>query len=201
MKRLSTIVGLLVAFAAQSASGSVIESINEGIAPNTGAPWNAWDVGWVYTPSSSYLLTGITTRFARADGRNSTLAVYSAPPVDGGVLLRSAVFTPLADVYSGGTFEALHLNKDTSYFFGFINVDGLGVNVTYQPDQQVLNPGIYYSFGGTLSRARFDTGPQLSVHAQPIVRFIGDAEVPEPPTVALFALAALSAGYAYRRRS
>lgn len=199
MKSLLATVGLALALIGSTGQCGVIESFNEGLEPNYGAPWYAREVGWLYSPSSSYTLTEITTRFAYEGSRTITLAVYSAPPLDGGVLLRSANFTPLANAYSGSEIDPLEVKKGSSYFVAFINVRDVGVNVTYEPNQQTLGPGLYYGFTGSLEKAIFDTGPQVSVHGQPIIRFVGkEAEVPEPTTLSLFAAAAL--GLACLRR-
>lgn len=182
-----------------TASATVIDSVNEAATPYSGIGWNAQDIGWVYTPSFSYTLNGINTKFSSGDSRTVTEVLYAGIPNSGGILLASSTFTPVANVFSGGTFSDVRLSAGTQYFVGFINVGRLLLNVTY--DSPAIQLPTYYSFTGSPSRATFDTGPQFGLNGQPIIQFTSNsATVPEPATIVLFGLG-LVAFAASRRKS
>jgi hypothetical protein len=98
-------MGLAVAAVAteRPANATIIEdSVNASQTPDCGCNFGATDIGWYYTPASSYELAGIDTIFASVPGSETvTEAVYSSL---GGALLASATFMPDADVFSGGSF-------------------------------------------------------------------------------------------------
>jgi hypothetical protein len=93
---------------------------------------------WVYTPPTSYQLTGINTKFGvgasddpTTEGRVVTLEVYDEHPFHGGgTLLRSVNFSVAEMAFSGGSFAALSLQSGEDYYIGFRNVTNLGVNWT-----------------------------------------------------------------------
>lgn len=189
---------------ANTASAVVVDSVNENVKPYDGITWNAREVGWFYTPTFSYDLIGINTKFSIANGWSVTEAVYTAPPSDGGTLLRDADFTPISNTFSGGTFEPIHLDAGTQYFFGFIDVQNLGVNVTYETGHTMLLPGTRYGFTGSLPHAKFDLNEGVSLHAQPILQFLSDkpipSDVPEPGTAVTFLSGLLALTCALNRR-
>ncbi len=115
------------------------------------------EVGWLYTPTSSYALDGINTKFGFANNQTVTVEIYNGAP-SSSTLLRSAIFTALSNQFSGGTFASLSLLAGQSYFIGFRNVGGLGVNFTNDAGATALAPlrygfsndGTYpFSFSGT----------------------------------------------------
>jgi hypothetical protein len=180
-----------------TASAAVVDSVNESGTPYSGIDWNAIDIGWVYTPLFSYVLNGVNTKFASGDGRTVTEVIYAGIPSSGGTLLASATFTPVANVFSGGTFNDVQLDAGSQYFVGFINVNGLLLNVTADPGAVELPT--YYSFVGRLSQDTFATGPQYGRNGQPILEFVSTSvSVPEPATVALLGLGLV--GFAMSRR-
>lgn len=199
MRKLLSAIICAVAIAMPIATrAAVVDSVNESATAYAGITWNATDVGWFYTPSFSYLLNGINTKFASSGGP-ITEAIYTDVPANGGTLLRSATFTAVENTFSGGTFDDLYLTAGTQYFFGFINVGGMRLNVTADVGATELAPGIQYSFTSNLDRATFDAGPQMGRNAQPIVQFISDATpVPEPSSIALFCFGLF--GFAVSRR-
>jgi hypothetical protein len=111
---------------------AIIDSRNASSAP---APfvWGVADVGWTYTPATSYLLTGILTEFA-TDGsgisQTVTEELYSADPVAGGTLLASAPFTATEGTFVGASLGPVPLVAGHEYFVGFRNVHGLLANYT-----------------------------------------------------------------------
>jgi hypothetical protein len=128
--------GLWVAFLACRAGGdTVIDSRNASAAP---APftWAVDDVGWTYTPASSYLLTGILTEFTSSGGgisKTVTEEIYAGDPVAGGALLASAPFTATEGTFVGASLGSVPLLAGHEYFVGFKNVRQLGANYTTDP--------------------------------------------------------------------
>ncbi len=183
----------------------VADSINGGATPSVplGFPqtWNVGEVGWFYTPTFSYDLTGIATKFGSANAQIVTAEIYSAHPSIG-TLLRSADFSPIANAFAGGQFAALRLVANETYFFGFRNVRSLGVNVTNDIGATNLPGRIWFdlSRNGRYSSSGPAEGSFLN---QPIVQFqtqtVG-AVVPEPSSFVLFAIGACCVGVGATRR-
>jgi hypothetical protein len=141
--------------------------------------------GWVYTPSTSFDLTGIKTKFGAAGGQTITLEIYDELPGAGGTLLRSATFSALANQFSGAFFAELALVAGEDYFIGFRGIAGLGSNVTRE-DGAVELPA-FFSFKDDGS---YDTVDDSTFAPRVILQLFADnglAEVPEPAALALFA--------------
>src|ERR1700733_11783301 len=87
-------------FAGASAANadSVADSVNVGDSGDSGAYWGSSEVGWLYTPSSSYSLSGIETKFSipnqtTIEDRTVTVVVYQGgTPANGGTFLESFAF-------------------------------------------------------------------------------------------------------------
>src|SRR5687768_7840620 len=109
---------VLSAGATESVHGSIVvaDSINETRSPGT-ALFGVPEIGWLYTPSLSYDLIGIETKFSSADSRTVTIEVYDEHPFfGGGTLLRSVSFTPASNAFAGGQFASLPLTSGEDYF-------------------------------------------------------------------------------------
>ncbi len=194
------ILALSLAGGGQAQAGLIVaDSINQNASPS-GATWAATEVGWFYTPTLSYNLVGVQTKFGSADSRTVTVEVYDAFPGSGGTLLRSAGFTPEANAFAGGEFAPLSLTAGDTYFVGFRNVGGLSVNVTSDPGATNLPGGLRYSFDNNGS---YNLGPETAFTAQPILQFeTGTAPIPtpEPTSLTLVAVGVVAQlGYAWRR--
>lgn len=167
-----------------------IESVNAGASPHPTQSWAAVEAGWIYSPASTYWLTGVETLFREADTRTVTLEVFFGVPSGGGTLLRSSNFIPLSEAYAGGSFAPLLFTAGEQYFIGFRNIAGLGSSTT-TPDQGPQSLGApYYAFDDTGSYGThfiYTTGSS----DRPILLFNGnavEASVPESATLALVGL-------------
>ena len=135
---------------------TIADSVNTSYSADNGAYWGDYDVGWIYTPGSSYSLSGIDTEFSIPNGtivenRTVTVVVYQGLPSGGGALLGSFQFDSASaeGTLAGGSFSApISLSASTQYFIGFQNVgplsstnnvDDLGVNFTADPSATVLS--------------------------------------------------------------
>ena len=173
-----------------SVQASVIDSVNARKTPDSGT-FQATEVGWLYTPSFSYVLTGIEARFGVPGDFSDliTLEFYSNHPGFGGTLLRSANFLPLQDAYAGSSLAPLSLIAGKSYFVGFRNMVGESLIYTSVPGAQVLNPGAYFGF---TDESLYAVGPSTGLgYESPILQFSGQfsqSEVPEPSTVLIFGM-------------
>jgi hypothetical protein len=203
-------------FAGASAANAntIADSVNLGDTGDSGAYWGSSDVGWLYTPSSSFNLSGIETKFSIPNGttiedRTVTVAVYAGgTPANGGTFLGSFTFdSALADnnTLGGGTFATpISLSAGSTYFVGFENVgpaadstgansNDLGVNFTADLGATFLS-NLYYDSPGSSS---CNTGAGFAcedsntdILGQPILAFLAPSPVsttPLPGTLPLFA--------------
>ena len=200
--QLVALVAVLIASAGQvQAAVIVVDSINESASP---APylWSAPEVGWFYTPTFSYDLAGVRTKFGNSvDSRTVTVEVYNAHPESGGTLLRSADFAPLSNAFAGGEFAPLSLVAKTTYFFGFRNVGGSILNINSTEDFGATNLGVIrFSF---VNDGSYSFSDDTSYTTQPIVQFLGQPSappaVPEPSMMVIGTLFGLGGLVAKRR--
>jgi hypothetical protein len=190
--------------------------------------WNAYtifqvgSIGWAYTPTQSYALGGILTRFADLGrDRDVTVEVLDGTRT---TQLASATFNSATarGQMGGGYFGSpLTLVAGTTYLIGFRNVgpvgddsdpsNYLGANLAYWATPEGRLANVWYGFDDAEPYAYDATADDTEIETQPILQFVspvgGAAEiptstVPEPSTVALCAtgLAVLAAG-ARRRRA
>ena len=101
-----------------------------------------WDpgitaVGWYITPNISLNLGRIETNFnpviqPGSQDRNVTLEILTDRRAVGGTLLRSVVFNSVVarGQLGGGNFAPVMLTAGTTYFIGFRNIAGIGINTT-----------------------------------------------------------------------
>jgi hypothetical protein len=210
------VVGVCAGCAA--ASATIIDNINGSASPPFaffGAPVD--NIGWDYTPSFSYNLTGISTFFEPiGDPAPVTRTVTF-------VLESTAGGTPIATGTvsvgsSGGTqgvsFSPVTLTAGTSYFVGFENVLGLGLNIVsfFPPGQPAGTVNLDGWWQGTPAGNNFTIFiPQmvmgeLQVFSAPILNFSGTpitpppTPVPEPSTWAMMVLGFAGLGFlGYRK--
>jgi hypothetical protein len=192
------------------AASPVIDDVNDGETPDFSVfSANIDNLGWIYQPSFSYMLDGITSTFRAVTNppvttRDVTLSVYDDVPSAGGNLLRSGTFSAGgAGGDLGIMFAPLQLQAGETYFVALSNLatpNGLGVDlVTFTtslpPPQPTPNPP--WDFNPNIDFLEgWYTGANFGTHftvddspgfAAPILRFHG--VVPEPSAVALVAIA------------
>ena len=101
-----------------------------------------WDpgltaVGWYITPNVTLNLTKIETNFnpviqPGSQNRIVTVEILTDRRSVGGTLLRSATFDSAMarGQLGGGSFSPIMLTAGTTYFIGFRNIGGIGINTT-----------------------------------------------------------------------
>lgn len=198
-------VVLAFSLAAASLSGSVMESYNAGQpqAPNTF--WGVSDIGWYYTPASSYNLNGVSTIFTQSTdpgdvNRLVTVGIFTDRPAAGGSLLASGTFdtSTARGVYGGASFTPVALTGGTTYFVGFENVFHLGVDeVSYAttggnagPPGSVALGSTWQDSGGATFATEGSNG--TTWFDKPLIEFLTPnvASAPEPSAWALIAIPA-----------
>lgn len=175
------------------AQAAVVDSINLNATPAV-TYWVANNVGWYYTPDSSYTLTGIGSKFGSSGG-TVTASLYSGT-VGSLTLLASGTLSTVAGAFADATLGPVSLTAGTTYFFSFSDVAGQYVNVTQDAGAENLG-ALRYDFGG--APGTFDSS-ETGFTAQPIVRFLGAGAVPEPASWAMMIGGFAIAGAAMRRR-
>ncbi|MHC4260440.1 MAG: hypothetical protein ACYSTF_08550, partial [Planctomycetota bacterium] len=162
-----------------AASAAVVDSFNADKDPDAES-WGVSEVGWIYTPGYSYNLTGVRTKFGSGPGsysRTVTVEVYNELPSQGGTLLRSAAFSPLADAFAGGSFGSLAVTAGEDYFIGFRNVNNLGSNFTTDPG----SVSVSHLFYGIQDAGIYGIENAFLDFTQAILQFEGDQSDPCEP--------------------
>ena len=167
-------------------------------------------VGWFYTPSQTFSLTGISTQFAFVDDLSESQVVtvelfgpgaFDDPNVTPTAFASSTFLAGDAETSLGGAaFGGVTLTAGTQYFIGFNGVLDLGLNLTVGPD--FLGPVRYGAFYETLvtNPANTPTSELFYPVLQIDGRVVPTSPVPEPATVALFATGLAGVAVVARRR-
>ena len=148
--------------------------------------WAVQEIGWYYTPTQSFWVSFLGTRFGSyGTDRNVIAEIRTAPGADGGVTLASGVFnSSVARTGIGGAFfTSFLMEAGTEYFLGFRGMHLLGANA--------VTPGVD---GPNEWRVGYTTGGMYSYHAignyRPVLRLGGtfaatqteeDPPVEDPP--------------------
>jgi hypothetical protein len=202
-----------------AASASIVDNFNAGQPQASNIFWSPLtDIGWYYTPSVSYALTGIRTVFTQSTGsgdvdRAVVFDLYNDRPANGGTLLGggSASSGPRG-TYVGPDFAPINLIGGVTYFVGLSNILNLGVNeVSFSSSggnagppgsQTMTNPMSAAStwadsnglaqFGTQASGTPVSSGPTW--FDKPVMEFLKTdiLSTPEPSTVSLLLIALLA---------
>lgn len=172
----------------------VVDSVN---ADKT--PWHAFgfgffgnESGWLYTPSFTYSLNGVFTRFNTGEGRSVTVEVFAGLPYEEQApLLASSTFSVQPAGFSGGFFDPITMVEGHAYFIGFKGVADI-FNVTYEEGSTPLL-GYHWGHGGG---GRYEVD-QPNGAVTPILQFM---TIPEP-SVLVFLVLILSAALFISRKT
>jgi hypothetical protein len=201
-----------------------IETINPAAVPATPEVPVFYDlfdnIGWYYTPNTSYTLTGIYSNFGPHDAvtgiSHITLQVQTERPVKGGVVLAEKTFDGEKSVGGllGASFAPIPLTAGHTYFVNYLHLSGMGVNLGTWDDENgtphpaggaTTNLGVYYRNDDN----GFDTeetniwevasfGLARVSGAEPILFFEG-VGVPEPSAAMLIAIGVGTLALRWRR--
>jgi hypothetical protein len=212
-------VVFILGFVAQlpAVDAAYIETINPAATPATPEVrvfYSIFDnIGWYYTPNTSYTLTGIYSNFGPNDSASGinhiTLQVQTERPAKGGVVLAEAMFDGQNAVGGllGASFAPIPLTASQTYFVNYLHLSGMGVNLgTWDEDQfgtrypsggATTNLGVYYrdddnGFDTEETNTWEVSGGGLArvSGAEPILFFEGFG-VPEPCSIELLSIAVL----------
>jgi len=206
--------------AAPAGAQTVVASVNASRAP-AGEFWSAASVGWFYTPTTSFLLQSVNTKFFATGGtdRNVTVELLTAPRSDGGTLLASGEFNTLLarGVFGGVTFASpINVVANTQYFIGFRNMAPLGAgDFDLVPESELLRANYTDVVGAdffSALRFGFENDGQYELefdegsNTRPILQFIrqdATTVIPEPSTVWMLVagLTGVLAVSRYRKRA
>jgi PEP-CTERM motif len=119
------------AFAGSAYADPIIDDINGSLSPYPDLTNALSDLGWVYSPTVSYELSGIYSDFSTGGSSQTvTLTLYAGIPNSGGAtVLGTGTFTSGAGDL-GVTFGSdISIVAGDTYFIGLSNTEGIGVNM------------------------------------------------------------------------
>jgi MYXO-CTERM domain-containing protein len=200
--RLAVTVAAVFFLGSASLAQSLREGFNDAYEPS-GLPWQVAEVGWFYTPTTSFTFNEIRTYFSNVPAGSGLVHFELREPVlninnnfVAGPLLRETYFLPEAQL-AGGTFDDFQMIAGQSYFMGFRDVEGLGLNVTDDDNRGKLG---LMNFS-TSSTGQYATQDFPGITQSPILQMWGGpSQVPETGTLTLLALGGLVAPGLLRRR-
>lgn len=197
-------------FAASSAAfgDQIAESFNAGQPQAVNTYWAPIaDIGWYYTPSTSYNLVGVDTIFTTTTSPNDvdrtvTIGIWTDRPSNGGTLLESGTFNSATarGVYGGATFAGTPLTAGVTYFVGLENILNLGVNeVSYTTSGGSSGPPGSVAVGSTWADGGGATfGSEASNGTtwfdKPVMEFFEPSPVTATPEPASLLLACIGFG-------
>lgn len=195
------VAGLVVMSPAADAASPVVESINGLLSP----PFLVFDnaqAGWVFTPSRSFVLDGVSTTFANVGAasqlgpilpRTVTVSFFDGSP-KGALLGRTSFIADASAGVLGAGITPVLLPVGRPVFVGFEGLRNLGLNIV---DWQITAPQPVQP-AGTVNLDGWYFGEQwatyvpqrvngvLQVFSAPILRLQGQATTMLPAADCLF---------------
>jgi hypothetical protein len=210
----ASVAGML--FGGTAFASTIVDNFNSGQPQAVNTQWaGITDIGWYYTPSVSYTLTGIETIFTQSTGtgdtdRVVTFDVYTNTPAAGGTLLGGGTASSgPRGTYVGPNFTGINLVGGTTYFIGLSDISDLGVNeVSYSTAGGNAGPAGSVALGSTwvdsdgLAQFGTEASNGTTWFDKPVIEFL-TTEVqptPEPSTLMLFGSGLLGLPYLWRRK-
>lgn len=189
---IATFVAMVVVSTMGTAHAVTIDEYN-GSKNTSDAPWSVSEIGWFYTPSQTFTLTDVESKFDALGGTGATITVEI---FDAGVIAPFTsdvpIFTQAFDVDVVEDWEGLTsivggpvLNAGSEYFIGFTGLTGVGVNITEDSGADALD--MQFSAGGD-PVGSYATASSIPLEDQVILRIGGNvvgATVPEPASAAI----------------
>ena len=161
--------------------GIIVDSVNAAGPQGLGSGFQfvAPDVGWYFTPSSSYILNSVYFDSGTTDGRTVTEEIFDTTTLAlGGTLLRSASFVPGSNGFAGGTFAPLAFTAGHTYFIGALNIMGFDGMVSTNPSAVHLPEA--FDDGSMMFEAQCPSCPSST---RAILEFVDTSSVPEPASI------------------
>jgi hypothetical protein len=209
MKRTILLITILIITLNRPASAAltIVGSVNGTATADSVDTWNVDDVGWLYTPTQTLDVMDLGTEFGTSSSSPVTVEIYqgSTTPLSVstlGTLIAAGTLTPVADTMEFASLnlgEGVTLDAGVQYLIAFLNVQGLGENITDSSGATSLGNFYYFNNGCDVVEGGGSTGDP---HSQPIFEFgsCGDPDpVPEPSTWALL-IGSLAGLVLFRRR-